>query len=58
MEDRDIIDECIKVLAQIHDLTYDETKKLYVEGQVKKWDLDPMSLGGFAIWLPYQVSKA
>ncbi len=55
MTDDDIIEECLRVIAIVHDMTYDETKKLFVEGMTKKWDLDPLSLGGFTMFNPYQV---
>lgn len=55
MSDDDLIEECLKSLATVHNLPLDYTKKLFVHGVVKRWDLDEFTLGAFAEWMPYQV---
>jgi monoamine oxidase len=56
MTDSDIIDECLRSLATIHHKTITEIKTLFMEGIVKKWDLDEFALGAFAMFAPYQVT--
>ena len=56
MSDDDLIDECIRSLAKIHNMEYDIVKKMYLKGVVKKWDLDEFTLGAFTVFEPYQVN--
>ena len=56
MTDEDLIDECIKSLAKVHNMDYDAVRNMYLKGVVKKWDLDEFTLGAFTVFEPYQVS--
>ena len=44
-------------MALIHDIKYDELKKIFINGKVKKWDLDENALGAFAFLKPHQFSQ-
>ena len=55
MTDEDLIDECIKSLAKVHNMDYDTVRNMYLKGVVKKWDLDEFTLGAFTVFEPYQV---
>ena len=56
MTDEDLIEECIKSLAKVHNMDYDTVRNMYLKGVVKKWDLDEFTLGAFTVFEPYQVS--
>ena len=56
MTDEDLIDECIKSLAKVHNMDYEAVRSMYLKGVVKKWDLDEFTLGAFTVFEPYQVS--
>lgn len=57
MRDEDIFDECLRVLSEVHQISYDTIRKLFMEGVVKRWDMDPLTLGGFALFRPYQFAE-
>ena len=56
MSDDDLIDECVKSLAKIHNYSYDKVNKLLLKGVIKRWDLDENALGAFVMFNPFQVS--
>ena len=57
MNDNDLIQECLRSLAIIHKKSNDEIKRLFMNGIVKKWDLDENALGAFTLFGPHQVRK-
>ena len=56
MSDDDLIDECVKSLAKIHNYSYDKVNKLLLKGVVKRWDMDENALGAFTLFSPFQVN--
>ena len=57
MSDDDLIDECVKSLAKIHNYSYDKVNKLLLKGVVKRWDMDENALGAFTMFNPFQVNS-
>lgn len=57
MSDDDLFMECVRSLAKIHGMPYDEVNKLFMRGVVKRWDLDENALGAFTWFGPHQVRK-
>ena len=55
MNTDDIIATCVKDVAAVHDRDLEFVKKNLREGVVKQWANDPFTLGGFALFSPYQV---
>ncbi|KAM6933257.1 L-amino-acid oxidase [Xenentodon cancila] len=51
MSDEDIMAVVLEDLVKIHGR---DIRSLYTGGFVKKWGLDPFSLGAFALFTPYQ----
>ena len=56
MSDEDLIEECVRSMAKIHSMPYDQVKKLLLKGVVKRWDLDENALGAFTMFHPFQVN--
>ena len=56
MSDDDLIDECVRSLAKIHNYSYDKVHKLLLKGVVKRWDMDENALGAFTLFSPFQVN--
>ena len=56
MSDDDLIDECVRSLAKIHNYSYDKVNKLLLKGVVKRWDMDENALGAFTLFSPFQVN--
>ena len=54
MSDDDVVRECLKSLATIHDMPYDKVKKLFMKAVVKRWALDEYSLGAVTMLGPHQ----
>ncbi|XP_072035398.1 L-amino-acid oxidase-like [Amphiura filiformis] len=51
-------DECLsQALDDLTKVHGDYIIELYIEGVVKRWSLDPYSVGAFTIFLPYQLTK-
>jgi len=57
MSDDDLIDECVKSLAKIHNYSYDKVNKLLLKGVVKRWDMDENALGAFTMFNPFQYTQ-
>jgi monoamine oxidase len=57
MNTDDIISTCLKDVAAVHDRDFEFVKKNLREGVVKQWANDPLTLGGFAMFSPYQVKS-
>lgn len=55
MPDDEIILECLETIANLHNMTLEAVSALYHDGFVKKWMLDPHSLGAFTVDNKYQV---
>ncbi|XP_072043363.1 L-amino-acid oxidase-like [Amphiura filiformis] len=53
LTDAECIYQALDDLAQVHG---DHIKELYVEGVVKRWSLDPFSVGAYAALTPYQLT--
>lgn len=56
MNDDAVIEECLIGLAKIHNKPYSFVKELFMSGHVKRWTLDPNTLGAFLALKPYQVT--
>jgi len=54
MSDDDVVKECIRTLATIHDMPFDKVKKLFMKGVVKRWALDEYTLGAVTMFGPHQ----
>uniref|UniRef100_A0A8C6WIR0 Amine oxidase n=1 Tax=Neogobius melanostomus TaxID=47308 RepID=A0A8C6WIR0_9GOBI len=54
MSDDQLMAEVLEDLVKIHG---DYIRPLWTGGQVKKWGLDPYSLGAFALFTPYQQGQ-
>ncbi|KAM9469622.1 L-amino-acid oxidase-like [Clarias gariepinus] len=54
MSDDQLKFEVLNDLMKIHGV---HIQDLYIEGVVKKWGLDPYSLGAFAMFTPYQQTQ-
>lgn len=52
IKDTDLMQVMLDELVKIH--RREDIRSMYTGGVVKKWDLDPYSLGAFAIFTPYQ----
>ncbi|XP_063797821.1 L-amino-acid oxidase-like [Pseudophryne corroboree] len=57
LSDEDCVDVVLEDLAVIHRRPKDELKKLCPKSVVKKWSLDPHSMGAFAYFTPYQYGN-
>ncbi len=57
MREEDLIQECLLSLSVIHNIHIFTLRKLFIKGVVKNWGTDPFTLGGFAVFKPYQVSN-
>ena len=55
MSDHDLINECVRSLAKIHNISYEKVKMLLINGVVKRWDTDEFALGAFTMFKPLQV---
>ncbi len=55
LPDQDLIEECLKDVARVHSVPYKRIRELYHSGVVKKWNLDPYSLGAFVFAYPHHV---
>ncbi|XP_066462857.1 L-amino-acid oxidase-like [Eleutherodactylus coqui] len=55
LSDEDCVDIVLKDLSIIHRIPKEELKKLCPKYVVKKWSLDPYSMGAFAYFTPYQL---
>ena len=55
MADEDIINECLRAMAKIHNKTFEDIRNLYMKGIIKRWDLDEFALGAFTMFRPLQV---
>ncbi|KAM8927167.1 L-amino-acid oxidase-like [Pelodytes ibericus] len=54
LSDEECVDIIIDDLALIHQRPKEEIKRLCPKAVVKKWSLDPLTMGAFAYYLPYQ----
>ncbi|XP_072020359.1 L-amino-acid oxidase-like [Amphiura filiformis] len=54
LTDAECLSQALDDLAQLHG---DHIKELYVEGVVKRWSLDPFSVGAYAAFTPYQLTN-
>ena len=54
MSEDDVINECLKDLAKIHNRSFNFVKKQFRSGAVKRWGVDENTLGAFAMFGPYQ----
>ncbi|XP_069803391.1 L-amino-acid oxidase-like [Dendropsophus ebraccatus] len=54
LSDEDCVDVVLEDLSIIHKRPKEELKKLCPKYVVKKWSLDPHSMGAFAYFTPYQ----
>ena len=57
MSDDDVIDECLKDIAKIHQRTMEYVKQQYHSGIVQRWGIDQSTLGAFAMFSPYQFQE-
>ncbi|XP_063797820.1 L-amino-acid oxidase-like [Pseudophryne corroboree] len=57
LSDEDCVDVVLEDLAVIHRRPKEELRKLCPKSVVKKWSLDPYSLGAFAFFTPYQFGN-
>lgn len=57
MTDEAVIEETLMGLAKIHNRPYSYIKQQYMNGHVKRWTLDPNTLGAFLALMPYQVGN-
>ncbi len=55
MPDDQVIEECLRHVAKIHNMSLKKIQELYHSGVVKKWSLDPFSLGAFVFSYPHHV---
>lgn len=56
MTDDEIVEECLEGLAKIHQRSLAFVKKEFTSAVVKRWSSDPLYLGAFLMFAPYQVS--
>lgn len=54
LSDEDCVDIVLEDLSVIHRRAKEELRKLCPKSVVKKWSLDPYSMGAFAYFTPYQ----
>ncbi|KAM3921565.1 L-amino-acid oxidase-like [Leptodactylus fuscus] len=54
LSDEDCVDIALEDLSIIHRRPKEELRKLCPKSVVKKWSLDPYSMGAFAFFTPYQ----
>ncbi|XP_056397711.1 uncharacterized protein LOC130293234 [Hyla sarda] len=54
LSDEDCVDVVLEDLSIIHKRSKEELRKLCPKFVVKKWSLDPYSMGAFAFFTPYQ----
>ena len=57
MSDDDVINECLKDIAQIHQRSLKYVKRQFRSGTVKRWAVDENTLGAFAMFGPYQYQE-
>ncbi|XP_068098274.1 L-amino-acid oxidase-like [Hyperolius riggenbachi] len=57
LSDEDCIDVVLQDLAAVHQRPKEELREICPKGVVKKWSLDPHSMGAFAYFTPYQYSN-
>ncbi|TRY75662.1 hypothetical protein TCAL_01274 [Tigriopus californicus] len=57
MTDDEIVEECLEGLAKIHQRSLAFLKKEFTSAVVKRWSSDPLYLGAFLMFAPYQFSE-
>ncbi len=57
MSDDDVINECLKDIAKIHQRSLKYVKRQFRSGTVKRWAIDDNTLGAFAMFGPYQYQE-
>ncbi|XP_075045948.1 L-amino-acid oxidase-like [Mixophyes fleayi] len=57
LSNEDCVDVVLEDLAAIHLTTKEALRKLCPKSVVKKWSLDPYSMGAFAFFTPYQFGN-
>ncbi|XP_075045957.1 L-amino-acid oxidase-like [Mixophyes fleayi] len=57
LSNEDCVDVVLQDLAAIHRRSKEELRKLCPKSVVKKWSLDPYSMGAFAYFTPYQFGN-
>ena len=57
MSDDDVIAECLRDLAKIHQRALKYVKRQFRSGVVKRWGVDENSLGAVAYFGPYQYEE-
>ncbi|XP_075045953.1 L-amino-acid oxidase-like [Mixophyes fleayi] len=57
LSNEDCVDVVLEDLAAIHMRSKEELRKLCPKSVVKKWSLDPYSMGAFAFFTPYQFGN-
>jgi len=50
-----VIRICLEDVAKIHNRDVKFLRSIFRQGIVKSWSNDEFTLGGFALFLPYQV---
>ena len=55
LSSEEVIEKTVEDMAAIHGQTVDFIKKNLRDGVVKQWANDQFTLGGFAMFAPYQV---
>ncbi|XP_021490689.1 L-amino-acid oxidase-like [Meriones unguiculatus] len=54
MKDDQVVDIVLDDLAAVHNASKEELKRMCPESVIKQWSLDPLTLGAFAEFTPYQ----
>ena len=57
MSDNEVINECLRDLAKIHQQTYEFVRLQFHSGVVQRWGTDPSTLTGFAYLDPFQYQE-
>lgn len=54
MSDDNVIDECLRDIAKIHQRSLEYVKQQFHSGAIKRWGVDENTLGAFTMFDPYQ----
>lgn len=57
MSDDDVINECLRDIAKIHQRSLDYVKQQYHTGVVQRWGSDHSTLAAFGMFDPYQYQE-
>ncbi len=56
-QEKNCIDEALKILATIHGKKAEDLQKIFVNGKIKRWSLDEFAHGAFALFNPTQEKE-